>query len=140
MKELMDTIMVNINLSENVEVLIGSIAFLIVAVLYFRNKSIEDIRSDVYEAFLRLEHEITGTKAGRQRLEEAVDAAYDMLPAVVRIFISKKSLEKTVDKWFKQIKELLDDGKDEPLIEEPKEDIREEIQTEEDMKDLDGDI
>ena len=111
-------------------------------ILTLRSKSLEDIRSDVYEAFLRFEKEITGTKVGQQRLEKAVEYAYGLIPVCMRFFITKAFLRKTIDKWFKQIKKLLDDGKPEKEkeIKSNLPDINEEIQVEEDCPDDDGDM
>ena len=83
---------------------VGVGVVVVLLVVYLRNKSISDIRKDLYEVFLKLEHSITGTKAGQERLDEAVTAAYEMLPKWVRLFVSKDRLRKTVDKWFKEIK------------------------------------
>ena len=108
-------------------------------ILTLRSKSLEDIRSDVYEAFLRLEEEITGTKVGQQRLEKAVEYAYELIPSWMRIFITKAFLKKTVDKWFKQIKKILDDSRPKDNVVDTEERVNEEVQFEEDCSD-DGDL
>ena len=118
---------------------VGIGVIIILIFVYFRNKSISDIRKDIYEVFLNLEHSITGTEAGQKRLEEAVTAAYEMLPKWVRLFVSKDRLKKTVDKWFREIKDLLDDGKIGNNIEEDKV-VANEVQFEEDFPDDSGDM
>ena len=117
---------------------VGVGVIVVLLVVYLRNKSISDIRKDLYEVFLKLEHSITGTKAGQERLDEAVTAAYEMLPKWVRLVVSKDRLRKTVDKWFKEIKDLLDDGK----LNNEEEDkvIASEVQFEEDFPDDSGDM
>lgn len=117
---------------------VGVGVVVVLLVVYLRNKSISDIRKDLYEVFLKLEHSITGTKVGQDRLDEAVTAAYEMLPKWVRLFVSKDRLRKTVDKWFKEIKDLLDDGKLNNVEEDKV--IASEVQFEEDFPDDSGDM
>ncbi len=118
---------------------VGIGVVVVLVFVYLRNKSISDIRKDLYEVFLKLEHSITGTKVGQERLNEAVTAAYEMLPKWVRFFVSKERLRKTVDKWFNEIKDLLDDGKIGNNVEED-ETIMSEVQFEEDFPDDSGDM
>lgn len=117
---------------------VGVGVVVVLLVVYLRNKSISDIRKDLYEVFLKLEHSITGTKVGQERLDEAVTAAYEMLPKWVRLFVSKDRLRKTVDKWFKEIKDLLDDGKLNNVEEDTV--VASEVQFEEDFPDDSGDM
>lgn len=117
---------------------VGVGVVVVLLVVYLRNKSISDIRKDLYEVFLKLEHSITGTKAGQERLDEAVTAAYEMLPKWARLFVSKDRLRKTVDKWFKEIKDLLDDGKLNNVEEDKV--VASEVQFEEDFPDDSGDM
>ena len=117
---------------------VGVGVVVVLLVVYLRNKSISDIRKDLYEVFLKLEHSITGTKVGQERLDEAVTAAYEMLPKWVRLFVSKDRLRKTVDKWFKEIKDLLDDGKLNNVEEDKV--VASEVQFEEDFPDDSGDM
>ena len=117
---------------------VGVGVIVVLLVVYLRNKSISDIRKDLYEVFLKLEHSITGTKVGQDRLDEAVTAAYEMLPKWVRLFVSKDRLRKTVDKWFKEIKDLLDDGKLNNVEEYTV--VASEVQFEEDFPDDSGDM
>lgn len=117
---------------------VGVGVIVVLLVVYLRNKSISDIRKDLYEVFLKLEHSISGTKAGQERLDEAVTAAYEMLPKWVRLFVSKDRLRKTVDKWFKEIKDLLDDGKLNNVEEDKV--VASEVQFEEDFPDDSGDM
>ena len=61
-----------------------------------------------------------------------------MLPKWVRLFVSKDRLRKTVDKWFKEIKDLLDDGKLNNVEEDTV--VASEVQFEEDFPDDSGDM
>ena len=137
MQEMLTSLISNATNGEyDTYVCVGVVVVLLV--VYLRNKSISDIRKDLYEVFLKLEHSITGTKAGQERLDEAVTAAYEMLPKWVRLFVSKARLRKTVDKWFVEIKDLLDDGKLNNVEEDKV--VASEVQFEEDFPDDSGDM
>jgi len=86
-------------------------AFGVLAYFYFRNKSLEDIRADVYQLFLEVEHNPNFTKKGKQKMKWVLSQARSLLPAWAQPLISDAFLEKVVDRWFKAIKDLLDDGK-----------------------------
>lgn len=87
------------------------IVLLVVIFLYVKDKSLNDIREDVYDLFLKAEHLYTETGAGEDRLDWVVDLAYPKLPWYIQLFINKDVLKKIIDKWFRGIKDLLDDGK-----------------------------
>lgn len=78
---------------------------------YLRDKSIEDIRADVYQLFLKAEHTYLETGTGKQKMKYVIQQARGMLPAWVQFFITDELLEKVVEEWFKAVKDLLDDGK-----------------------------
>jgi hypothetical protein len=79
--------------------------------LYFRNRSLDEIRVDVYKLFLKAEHKFTGTKEGKEKLKWVVQRARSMLPGWLSIFITEELLTMIVDEWFAAVKDLLDDGK-----------------------------
>lgn len=97
------------------------ITFLIIAVtlavfgyglyIYMRNKSLEEIRVDVYKLFLKAEHNFKYTGAGQQKMKWVVQKARGLLPVMVQAFISEEVLYKVIQAWFDAIKDLLDDGK-----------------------------
>lgn len=93
------------------------VVFFIVAVIvlsgyfYFRNKALEDIRSDVYQLFLQAEHTFTQTGAGKQKMKWVISKARSLLPNWAQVFITEDFLEKVVEGWFRAVKDLLDDGK-----------------------------
>ena len=84
---------------------------LVVGYFYFRNKSVEDIREDVYDLFLKAEHNFFETKSGQKKMDWVVDKAYDLLPKFVQLIVTEDFLRKVFEAWFKSIKNLLDDGK-----------------------------
>lgn len=83
----------------------------VVAYFYFRNKSISDIREDVYDLFLKAEHKFRESKSGQQKMDWVIDKAYDFLPKWVQLVVSEKLLRDIFEMWFRAIKNLLDDGK-----------------------------
>lgn len=79
--------------------------------MYVRNKSLEEIRADVYQLFLKAEHKFFYTSAGKQKMEYVIQKARSLLPAKVQCFVSDALLKKVVQIWFDEVKDLLDDGK-----------------------------
>lgn len=94
-----------------VVVAVAIIAVAILLVIYTRHKSIEDIREDVYELFLKAEHLFEESGAGEEKLDWVVEAAYPLLPKPIQFIVTPSMLKIIIDKWFKGIKDLLDDGK-----------------------------
>ena len=99
-----------------VPVLILVIALLVIVTAvvvyqYAKEKGLEGIRKDVYALFLVAEHEIKGTKQGQQRLKWVVQQARGLLPKWLQTLLSEDALMKIIDWWFKEVKDLLDDGK-----------------------------
>lgn len=99
-----------------VPVLILVIALLVIVTAvvvyqYAKAKGLEGIRKDVYALFLVAEHEIKGTKQGKQKLKWVVSQARLLLPRWLQIFITEDKLIKIIDLWFVGVKDLLDDGK-----------------------------
>lgn len=80
-------------------------------VMYMTSHTLEDIRGDVYQVFLKVEHKYLKSGSGQKKLDETVDTAYSMLPAWARFIFTKERLRKIIDAWFGKIKDLLDDGK-----------------------------
>lgn len=97
-------------------VAIAVIAFAILGLifitfLYFRDKTLDEIREDVYQLFLKAEHKYSEHGTGRQKLEWVVSQAWMLLPNWMQFFITKELLTMIVDGWFGAVKDLLDDGK-----------------------------
>lgn len=79
--------------------------------LYFRDKTLEDIRADVYQLFLKAEYKYTETGAGKQKLQWVVREAHKLLPIWLQFFLTEEVLTMIIDSWFGAVKDLLDDGK-----------------------------
>lgn len=92
------------------------IVFLLVVIgggiyFYFRDKTLNDIRADVYQLFLKAEHNPNFTKAGKQKMKWVLSQARMLLPKWAQVLISDAFLENIVETWFQAVKDLLDDGK-----------------------------
>lgn len=79
--------------------------------IYLRNKTLEEIRSDVYLLFLEAEHMYKLSGAGKQKMEWVVSRARLMLPEWAQMFVTEDFLLDVLQKWFDAVKDLLDDGK-----------------------------
>lgn len=79
--------------------------------LYIRDKTLEEIRGDVYRLFLEAEHAYNYTEAGKQKMQWVIQRARMLLPNWAQFFITDELLEKVVQLWFDAVKDLLDDGK-----------------------------
>ena len=78
---------------------------------YFRDKTLNEIRADVYQKFLEAEHNPNFTKKGKQKIKSVLSQARMLLPKWAQLFITEEFLEKVVEGWFQAVKDLLDDGK-----------------------------
>lgn len=87
-------------------VLLGSCAY-----IYFRNKTLEEIRGDVYQLFLKAEHMYKESGTGKQKMKWVISEARKLLPDWLQMFISDNLLYNVVEVWFQAVKDLLDDGK-----------------------------
>ncbi len=79
--------------------------------VYLRDKSLNDIRADVYQLFLEAEHTYTATGEGKQKMKWVISQARSLLPKWAQIIITDELLYKAVECWFRAVKDLLDDGK-----------------------------
>lgn len=101
---------------------INTIAIIVVAVLaiavlgagiylYIRDKTLNEIRADVYQLFLKAEHNPEFMESGKQKMKWVLVKARLLLPNWAQMFITDAFLEKVVEGWFRAVKDLLDDGK-----------------------------
>lgn len=79
--------------------------------VYIRDKTIDEIRVNVYHLFLKAEHTYKESGAGKQKMRYVVSQARKLLPSWLQYFITDEFLESIVEQWFRAIKDLLDDGK-----------------------------
>lgn len=88
------------------------------AIFYFRDKSLDDIRADVYQLFLEIERNPAYYKTGKDKMKWVLARAKNYLPLWAQVFITDAFLEKVVQGWFDAVKDLLDDGKLNKSLEE----------------------
>lgn len=81
------------------------------AYFYLRDKTLNDIRADVYQLFLEAEHDPEIMTSGKQKMKWVLSQARRLLPNWAQVLITDAFLEKVVEGWFRAIKDLLDDGK-----------------------------
>lgn len=78
---------------------------------YVRDKTLNEIRTDVYQLFLKAEHNPEFTEKGKQKMKWVLQQARSLLPGWLQFLITDECLEKIVQGWFDAVKDLLDDGK-----------------------------
>lgn len=78
---------------------------------YLRDKTLNEVRADVYQLFLAAEHNPEFSEMPKQRMKWVLSRARLLLPAWLQVLITDAFLEKVVEGWFRAIKDLLDDGK-----------------------------
>ena len=78
---------------------------------YLRDKSLSEIRADVYQLFLKAEHTPEVMTSGKQKMKWVLQRARMLLPNWAQTIIPDAFLEKVVEGWFRAVKDLLDDGK-----------------------------
>ena len=88
-----------------------AVSLVAMTVVYLKNRTLDDIRNDVYQLILRAEHMYEESGMGKQKMKWVVSQARKLLPEWMQMFISTETLEKIIQAWFDGIKDLLDDGK-----------------------------
>lgn len=83
---------------------------IVIVYQYAKMKGLEGIRKKVYDLFLRAEKRFTESKQGEQKLKWVVQQARGLLPRWLQVVISEEALMTIIDWWFREIKDLLDDG------------------------------
>lgn len=87
------------------------IVAIVAFILYAKNKTLDDIRKDAYQAFLKAEKLFTESGAGVEKMTWVVEKVYALLPTWLRLIVTQSMIELLLQKWFEEIKDLLDDGK-----------------------------
>ena len=102
----------NINTTVSIVLIVFLMAIVIVGgYFYARNKTLNDIRKDVYKLFLIAEHKPDVMDSGKKKMKWVLQQARYYLPGWLQPFISDAFLEKLIESWFRAVKDLLDDGK-----------------------------
>ena len=94
-----------------VVVAVLAITTVTMTIAYLRERTLDQIRKDVYRLFLKAERRFKESKQGQQKMKWVIQQARGLLPDWARAIISEELLIKVLQKWFDGIKDLLDDGK-----------------------------
>lgn len=86
-------------------------SLILMAFSYFKNRTLEQVREDVYQLILKAEHTYKESSSGKQKMKWVVQQARKLLPGWLQAVISDTALQKLIQVWFNEIKDLLDDGK-----------------------------
>ena len=92
-------------------VIMAMVTIGITVYLYIRDNTIDGIREDVYQLFLKAEHMFTDSNSGQEKMKWVLSQIHNIMPAWARLFVSQATLEYVVQLWFNAVKDLLDDGK-----------------------------
>lgn len=87
------------------------LSVIFMAFSYLKNRSLEQIRENVYQLILKAEHIFTESSSGKQKMKWVIQEARKLLPGWLQLILTDAALEKAVQAWFNGIKDLLDDGK-----------------------------
>lgn len=82
-----------------------------IAYSYLKEKTLDQIRADVYQLILKAEHFYTQSSSGKQKLKWVVQEARKLLPGWMQALISEDAMQRIIQVWFDEVKDLLDDGK-----------------------------
>lgn len=91
--------------------IIVALTIIMMAVTYFKGRSLEEIRNDVYQLILKAEHMYEESGSGKQKMKWVVSQARKLLPKWAQALISEDTLMNIIQAWFDGVKDLLDDGK-----------------------------
>lgn len=91
--------------------LILIIVTIVMTVQFAKIKGLDGIRNNVYQLMLKAEHVFNESGQGQKKLKWVVQQARGLLPKWLQIFVSEQMLMQLIDRWFKGVKDLLDDGK-----------------------------
>lgn len=78
---------------------------------YLKEKTLDSIRADVYQLFVKAENAFRASPAGKQKMKWVMSQARLLLPKWLQALISEEALAVIVETWFREVKDLLDDGR-----------------------------
>lgn len=91
--------------------IVVAITIITMTITYLKNRTIEQIRLDVYQLILKAEHMYKESAQGKQKMKWVVSQARGLLPGWVQALVSEDALMSVIQVWFDGVKDLLDDGK-----------------------------
>lgn len=90
---------------------VAVVGLIVFAYIYLRDRSLEEIRADVYQLFLQAEHTYLEPGSGNKKMKWVISKTRSLLPSWAQLIVTDDLLYKVVEGWFKAVKDLLDDGK-----------------------------
>lgn len=78
---------------------------------YLIDHTVDQIRVDAYQLILKAEHMYQKSSTGKQKMKWVVSQARKLLPGWLQVIVTDEVLQKIIQVWFDEIKDLLDDGK-----------------------------
>lgn len=87
-----------------------TVIILLMIISKIRRTSIENLRRYAYKAMKYAEKKWNESGRGPERMKWVVMKVKGKIPPVLRPFVSDRFIEDTLQLWFYQIKDLLDDG------------------------------
>lgn len=87
------------------------ILFIMAAAAYCREKTLQEIRTDVYQLFLKAENAFNESGQGEQKMKWVISRARSLLPSWIQLIMTEDVFIKLIQIWFDGIKDLLDDGR-----------------------------
>lgn len=92
-------------------IVLAVIGVAVCAYLYLKEKTLDDVRADVYQLFLAAEHRYKESGAGLQKMKWVISMARALLPKWAQLLFSEEAFGRVIQFWFDAVKDLLDDGK-----------------------------
>ena len=90
---------------------VAVVGLIVFAYIYLRDRSLEEIRADVYQLFRQAEHTYLEPGSGNKKMKWVISKTRSLLPSWAQLIVTDDLLYKVVEGWFKAVKDLLDDGK-----------------------------
>lgn len=85
-----------------------------IAYLIYKRKW-DDLRVLAHLLFIKAEKKFIGTKRGQERFRWVANQIYDKTPPWFKLFVSRETMEKYLELWFRvlwtEMKDILDNGK-----------------------------
>lgn len=78
---------------------------------YLRDHTVDQIRVDAYQLILKAENMYQESSSGKQKMKWVVSQTRKLLPGWLQMIITDEVLQKIIQVWFDEIKDLMDDGK-----------------------------
>ena len=71
----------------------------------------EQLRADAFRLILLAEAAYSGSKRGQEKFAAVLDLVWNMIPVCVKFFIGKDTAKRKLQEWYNEIKDYMDNGK-----------------------------